>query len=396
MARIFMGGNEYLDYRGDGWTDYTAVTSAFQPVINQLNGAPTPNAYGGRGAYYFPNSTGIVYDFTPDFPAGLSEVWLRWHHAVPGGQNSSRVFMRFLDPSNNVTHEIRMGDAGGWGNASGAGSFQYLAYNGTATVNYANTTGLNTARGILSGTTWYTTELHLKIAGSGGQVEWMVDGVNNGGIFTGSTLGPLGQGVFHKIALCSINLGGTPNYWYVDDFAVNDPTGTFNNTWCGDGYIMPFDPSAPGSFSQLTNAYGTSVNNFNHVNRPSYQGGYTANSQVTYVKGFGAANPNYFVGTNVVGQKDTYRYTLPPVEFSSVRAIQVTANAVRNGPSITKAQMVVTPPSQAEILTPAAGLTLPTGQFGYVKKLLDINPNTSLPFTITELSSIEAGIKLNA
>lgn len=392
MARILMAGNEHIDYRADGFTSYTAVTTAYQPSINRFGGlqaAFTQTYSGGRGYFGFFSNSGIVYDFTPQFPSGLSEVFIRFHLAPGYAMNGEKVFMRFLDASNAVTHEIRIQDSSNWNLFSNGYAF-LRAYRGDAGLNYVNTGSLYNGRGF-NGTTPWLVELHLKIDGTNGEVEWRIDGVNNGGVYRGNTLGTAGQTNFRKLVFSYINISSNNNEWYIDDIAVNDTTGTVNNTWCGDGYILPMDAIRSGSSSQFTNAYGSSVNNFNHINRV------IPNGNVFYeAPAYSAGNPSYFVGTNNPGDKDLYKMSRLPVEFMSIKAIGSAALATRNGPLITRAKHLFKPPAQSEIAVPGSGNLLPVSQFDYVRTVLDINPNTGLPFTLAEIQGMESGMQLIA
>ena len=80
---------------------------------------------------------------------------------------------------------------------------------------------------------WFLLEWHLKIADSGGVSEVRVDG-ETVMTFTGDTK-PGTEGYVAKL--------GIENLIAADDIAINDTSGSENNSWCGDGRIFPLIPS---------------------------------------------------------------------------------------------------------------------------------------------------------
>jgi hypothetical protein len=120
----------------------------------------------------------------------------------------------------------------------------------------------------LSIDTWYRVEVHINTTPVGGSqvVEAMVDGVTFASSSTrniASTNSPFSFWVGGNL----LNEAQTTGTWYIDDVAVNSATGSFQNSWPGEGSIIHLKPNAAGDnngFAKNGGGAGDS-NNFNQV-----------------------------------------------------------------------------------------------------------------------------------
>ena len=120
-------------------------------------------------------------------------------------------------------------------------------------INSSNQLYLDDENGILSGSTssalsldtWYRIEIRERSTGeTTGQAEYQIDGVT---ILSTIATEPAGGSTF---TFGNIQAGTFS--FFLDDFAVNDSTGSFQNSWPGEGKIVHLRPSATGSNSAWT------------------------------------------------------------------------------------------------------------------------------------------------
>lgn len=364
MARILTAGAEHGDITADGFVTYEG------PILNRVSGNTpiSPDGNTTHFSFYTTQNTGMEYDFEPAIPAGLNEFYMRMHFE-PSLSNGIWEILRFSTPGGDPILRWAIIDFNSGGTNGGR---YYHAFYNNAISQIVNASGFG-----YRNNEWNLFELHVKFGGSGARIRLKANGfliID----WTGSLVGPAAESVFHKFQINNALLsGGNARTNYYDNIAINDTTGTINNSWIGDGYILPFYPSGNGTTTQLTNSARTSVDNFNFINKRR------------------VLNPLGFVAPTAPNDKDTYALPAPPQEFQGVNAIAMTASAVRHGTSITQARMLIQPPSpQAEIQ--GASLALPQGSDDFIRDEFNNNTNTGGPFTIAELEDMEAGIQFLA
>ena len=366
MARILTAGNEFGSIEADG---FTIAIGPLTTARTQRGGAISPQGNGGDYYFYNTANVGTFYNFEPAFPAGLNEVYIRMH--VHPGSRTDGVgeVLRLTNPAGSIMLRCGMGDPGG--GTSAGGPFYNAVYNNAGTQFASNTTFT------YSNNEWHLLELHVKFGGSGAVLQMKMNGqliID----WTGSLVGPAAETVFHGLLLYSGSIaGGVVNYRGYDNIAFNDLTGPTNNSWIGEGYVLPFRPVGNGATSQLVNSERSSVDNFKFVNRRRED------------------NPVLFVGPTAPNDKDTYKISKPPSEFHGVNAIKMSANVVRHGTTITQSKLLLQPLAQVEIAS--ANQAIPQGGDDFVTANFENNPNTgNAPFTIAELQVMETGIQFVA
>ncbi len=106
--------------------------------------------------------------------------------------------------------------------------------------------------------TWYCFEIHMVIHATFGVIQVKQDGSTIIDL-TGTEETPLntagGTGGISAVSLGG-GIGNPAGYYqghgYFDDIAINDTTGTTNNSWPGRGGIYPMIPSGAGALTQFT------------------------------------------------------------------------------------------------------------------------------------------------
>jgi len=369
MARIFTAGNEFGHYGADGFTIYRGPVS---DVRNQSGGAVSPFNSQGLWYFYLTNDTGLEKDFSVSHPSGIDEFYVRFHFHPGARTDGSWQSLRF--EAGNDALMLRFGTIDGGSGSTNGGNTYFSLFPPTGTATLVNSID------VFKNNMWHLVEMHIKFGASGRIRMWVNRHLQID--YSGSLVGGGGETemtFFRPDA--DLITGGAMNYRGFDNIAINDLTGTLNNHRIGPGFVLPMWPVGAGSSSQLTNSFGTSVDNFKFINKPA------------------PSNPSGLVGTSTPGDKDLYALPSIPGNFHGVNALKVAAYAVRNGPAITKAKLIIKPSAQAEIDLPSGigvGDILPVGALDYINQEFDTNPNTGALFTKAELDGMEAGIQLIA
>jgi len=98
---------------------------------------------------------------------------------------------------------------------------------------------------------WYLLEVHIKIDDSVGELDFKLDGVDDG-TFSGDTK-PGADTVIDNIRIYNTRSGlGLTATSYVDDIGLNDTAGGVDDSWCGDGRIIVIKPNGDTATLDLT------------------------------------------------------------------------------------------------------------------------------------------------
>jgi hypothetical protein len=320
--RLLQVGNEFYDYTADGWSIWNGVNT---PTVNQPGGRKSVQGNGGKYYYYLGGNDGL-YMLSHKLPNVLGQMC---SSATQGG--NTEIYARFAFQHNatnqtwpimqfyNSATSLVVGYLGG---ATGNGSGEFLyGYNG------AGTAIITTNSFILVPSQWYRIEIHFKSAASGGIFElwvndtpwWSSSALNTS---NGTTV------CFDTVIIGQAN--ATATVCLFDDMVINDTTGPDNNGRAGEGYVIAVYPTRAGTFSQFQNAFGTSAENYDHVNKPI----------TAYTDPY---NVSLYTGTNTPYQKDSYKMSTLPQELGGISAIKVVTNVARNGTAITTCKHILEP-----------------------------------------------------
>lgn len=209
MARIYTDGAE----TGDSlfWTSRNQESATSGTIMS--------------GNYYYKNHWGgyASRSFT-----AVSEGY--WRQRVAYGVNGAYTYVR---SGNNTVLGVTFNNGDGSLTISGA------------------TTGSTGAGSVALGRI-YLLEIYLKLAATpNGSVIIKIDGKIVFS-FTGTTNGSYSTVDTLRVA------GGSGNgeYIYTDDLAMNDTSGSVDNSWCGDGKVYAIKPNAAGDATQWTPSTG--------------------------------------------------------------------------------------------------------------------------------------------
>lgn len=386
MARIFTAGNELADPVGEGWywdgPIYTSVAQRFGPRTTELNT--------GEWYYYMPSGYDLTHYFgyhgKPSLPVAstFNELYVRFHFYANAYVSGERAMITFVGGDESEFYTLAVYDDGGGTVAGSAVGLRFRAGR-TGTV-------IGSATNVIINSEWALIEVRLRL-GAPGDLEVRVNEVP---VITTSTalLGPVGETQMAGIQMRNVQNGGTPAFNSFDNFAVNDTTGTLNNAWIGNGYVILRTPHRDGATIQLrTDADAGGVNNASRIGSGNLyhvpaQQKTTLSYNGRFIRGQG------FVGPTAVPQKDTYTIKQVPFDAGQINAISVFSNTRGRGGLSSNVRHLIQPQAQAEIQS--AAKPIPTDIPGPQSSHFDINPNTAARFTVDEVNNLEIGIQFEA
>lgn len=132
---------------------------------------------------------------------------------------------------------------------------------------------------------WYNLEM---MAGNGAATIELAARVNLVEFARGSTANNAGTMSRLYIGNFSGGVATTGYEYYFDDVAINDATGLWENSWCGDGHIVHLKPAGAGNNTGWTPSAGSNYDCVNEV---------TPNSDTDYISATTAVTDDYTVDT---------------------------------------------------------------------------------------------------
>ena len=213
----------------------------------------------------------------------------------------------------------------------------------------------------LSLSAWYLIEVHVLISDTG-VVEVRLDG-----ILDVSYSGDTKPGAEETINVCRY----CGNEVQFDDLAMNDISGTVDNSWCGDGKVVMLTPNANGDLSQLMGSDADQIDNYLLVDE------FPKDDDTTYVEG------------SVVDEKDLYNFTDFGLNVQEIKRVWAEARA---RDTVADAGLVALALKTYATEYVGPDVTLFTT---FTKQILGtvhtVNPNTSAAWTPAELDALQAG-----
>lgn len=150
---------------------------------------------------------------------------------------------------------------------------------------------------------WVCIEMHIYIHDTSGRIETKVDGVADID-YTGDTKPATEDGIYTMWLADNSNDRSAVGYW--DDIAINDTSGTKNNSWIGRGGIVLGQVNGAGTYAQFTPSAGDNYACVDDI---------PPNDDTDYVE------------SDVVGNKDLYSITPITPTSGVIDAVQWIARA---------------------------------------------------------------------
>ena len=217
-------------------------------------------------------------------------------------------------------------------------------------------------------TSWELIEVYYKI-GSSGSVIVKVNGIEDIN-YSGDTTPATGSAYITMAKF--IGYGYSNFYTYYDDIAINDTSGTTDNSWCNDGRIYALLPNGNGSLSELVGSDSNSTDNYLLVDEA------TPDGDATYVY------------SETANKTDLYTITDTTIPVG-MKITRVWAECVAKDPDAGNIAMVIksgatTSVGSSQQLSAAYSLIKSAEYF--------VDPDDSAEWTETSLNAIEAGVKV--
>jgi len=326
MTRIFTEGFESGDTLAMNVATYGAGIAQVRSGSYSLQGAQGNS------------STGITI-------SGVSEVYFRCAHWTNG---TSGTLLKW-----------RIG-------ATELGSLRFNSTNRCLELYTGTATYVAGGTHPIPSNAWFLYEVHIKIDASAGVLEAKIDGVLDSS-FNGNTK-PGTATTFDNFLLP----GTGTNVCYMDDIAINNTSGSVDNSWCGDGRIIALVPNANGDLSQLMGSDGNTTDNYLLVDeKPS-------NGDTDYVEG------------SVVDEKDLYNMSATGLASNNIiRRVWVESRS-RDTASAGGSIALAIKTNSTEYLS--SNITL-LGTYTASIKGIDypLNPNSGVAWTISDVDALQAG-----
>lgn len=219
---------------------------------------------------------------------------------------------------------------------------------------------------LTSPASWKYIEVNVRWGVNAGAVEVRVDGqtVLN---LTGIQTGVIGEDYFDSVFLFS-NAGTTTPHVHVDDLYICDATGATNNDFLGPQKVVTLFPA-----SDVTTGFGV------EPPTPHYQAMRTTLPDETS-----------YVVSNTPGAFDIYGYDALPPYLDQPTGVQLcTTGRFDNDRFFDLIDLVRVNGTTYEGTTRRLSSGLQTSEW-----VLETNPSTGLPWTLSELEDIQAGLKV--
>ena len=242
---------------------------------------------------------------------------------------------------------------------------------------YVGDVEIGTTAGVVLPDVFTRIETHYTVDDTDGLFEVRVNG-NSLFSWSGNT-DPLATGHIRYLCLGKILSTSTNILFYYDDIAVNDTTGTVNNSWCGKGSILLLKPKGVGNYSQFAPSNNT-YDNWEMVDEVPHDG------DETYVFSDAADEIDTYEMEELVADKG-----IDPTELV-VKAVQVCLTGRYEGVDAHLAPMLRSGTTDHE----GDVMTMTSSYYRLFDAMFDVNPFTSAAWTYEEVDALEAGIKHKA
>jgi hypothetical protein len=265
----------------------------------------------------------------------------------PNFKSGGVPFWYFRNGSNTVIY---------WTGGSYSSPLPYTFYVGNTAIG-------STATSFYS-STWFLIEIHVILHASSGLIHVRVNGLDDL-IYTGNTIAAGYSTITNFFMFTSYT--GT----WIDDFIINDNTGSINNSWMGGSKIVGLSPIGPGSSSQWTPSVGL---NWQCVDEIPI-------SITDYVTG------------NIAGMLDLYDLASLPAGVCSdvsLLGVKVFNSVIRSGITVSYIENSLRT-NNSNTFSPS--ITVPANAI-VQSTIWDLNPVTGTTWTYIDVNALESGVKV--
>lgn len=326
--------------------EYGAVVEAGVTKGGNVNTSTTQKASGSY-AYDLDNSQGNYLSCVPPAGGPFTEAYIQFRFWVTGSLNNPDAYLIKWFSGSTIIGCITM---------SAASLFQVYVGDKATLV--------GTSTNPMPSATWVLIELHLKIDGSAGIIDFRLQGSDEVS-FSGKT------NVGSETNFSSFRIfGGIDTYpghkSYTDDIILNDTTGSVNNSWVNALRIVTLRPTGAGNYAQWTPSAGVnwqcvdeippSITDYNYTNATGNKDSFVMSDLPAAAVSVAAVIPQYFCSKEGV-----------PTVGSLKRLLRISSTDYQGSP----------------IAIPAS--------FGIIQEILETSPATTNAFTVSEVNGMEVG-----
>lgn len=259
----------------------------------------------------------------------------------------------------------------------------YLTIDNSGVVKLYDEDGQITGTTTLSTTTWYCLEVHINTTPAAGShvVEARVD---QGSTFASSSTRNISSTNNQLAFVLGGNLTAENNStgnWYFDDVAINDNSGSFQNSWPGPGEVIHLLPDGDGDNTAWTNTF-TNIDEVTPNDGTDYIESNTLNQieEVTL-----AATPASLDTTDVITTVQVYtRFTLS----SAISTDPTFVTRIKSAPSGTVEESATISPTSTSWLSNAVALPRTPSL-----TLYDLPGASTTAWTKSDLDTAQIGVK---
>ena len=220
---------------------------------------------------------------------------------------------------------------------------------------------------------WFLLECYFKMADStDGKIIVKFNGIEIIN-YIGDTK-PSTSAVFDRVYFGMISGATYIGGQYLDDIAINDTSGSVDNSWCGDGHVIALVPDGVGDASELTPSSG-SVNYLMVDATPYNTTDYVESSTPDAKDLYNLASSGLVSGSHIISRV-----------FAEVIALDTTTGSGAIATVFQSGSSVVEETSQN--LSTAYGSYKGTDNY--------LNPATGLAWTVDELDALQVGVVVKA
>jgi hypothetical protein len=347
MANVWLDGFDNYAVSADLTTfEYTVPNSL--PVLSTSSGR-----FGG-GGITINGSPGSGIFKAKTFAL---ELWLGFAVKVLDTNSRDAALCTFVSPG-----------------ASASGIEGVLTYNAATGILKAWRGQMQTLLGsvaiTLTNSTWYWLDVHFKYNSSTGIFEVWQSGTQVLNLTAQNTANNSGQTNLSGVVLgCQAGTVNSLNA-VVDDFVVNDTTGSYNNGRVGDSRIETLKPASDATPNNGTCSTGTT--HYAMLNEAQWN------------------STNYITMTNTSGQEELFGFTSlssTPVSISAIKPVFIAENTDAGSGNLE----TVIVSSATEIDGTSTPLTSSWTRHG---STLEVDPHTSAPWTPAAVNAVQGGFKV--
>jgi hypothetical protein len=331
----------------DGFDSYTSAGDPSFPYVGNLGFSTSSGRFGGGCCQL----AGYYSHGTLTFPSSETEVWLGFAFNVQETITSGDYVIGQFNSGSGIESTLTLGPSGAWKTWRGAQNTQIGA----------------TGTEVVITNQWHWVEVHMVLSATVGVFELWIDDIQVVNATGANTAGAGGS------SLIGWEFGGQNNAceYNFDDLYVLNTSGSVNNSRLRDSKIVTLVPASDAGPNDGALTSGSS--HFAMVDEAQNDGLTTTTTL-----------------TNTSGQEELFGMGSLAGSPSAIHAVKVGVIAEKSDAGACSLETVMNSGG-----TVSTGASTPlTTDFATVGTILEEDPNTSSPWTLTAINAMKCGVKI--